>query len=101
MDGSTVGSWVGSSAETSGIAGAASIAILAAVLGQPDEVPFSGRVSWLYAGEAAAAFIAAVSRDQQGAPDFDLNGACEEVDIGLAHLRTLAPGGRPRSLRTV
>ena len=84
-------------ARDQGMSSKCTIAILAAVLGQPYEVPFSGRVSWLYAGEAAAAFIASVSRDGHGAPDFDLNGSCYEVDDGLAHLRTLVPGAEVSS----
>ena len=66
----------------------------AAVLGQPLEVPYTGPVSWLYAGEAAAAFIAAVARDGEDAPVFNLNGTCQTIEEGLATLTELMPGHR-------
>ncbi len=69
-------------------------AIAHVVRGEAFEVPYSGPVSWLYAGEAAAAFIAAVTRDGEDAPVFNLNGACQTVEEGLAQLSTLAPGHR-------
>lgn len=64
-------------------------AIQAAVLGQPFEIPYTGPYSWLYAGEAAAAFIAAASQDGTGAPVFDLNGRCETIESGLSILRRM------------
>ena len=69
-------------------------ALLAAMTGEAYEVPYSGRTSWLYAGEAAAAFIAAVSADQTGAPTFDLNGNCETVEAGMEEIQSLVPGSR-------
>ncbi len=66
-------------------------AIQSAALGQAFEIPYTGPYSWLYAGEAAAAFIAAVSVDGEGAPVFDLNGRCDTVEKGLAILKGLAP----------
>ena len=66
-------------------------AILAAAAGKPYEVPFSGGVSWLYAGEVASAFIQAVARERAGAPVFDMNGVYAPVEEGLAILRKLAP----------
>ena len=66
-------------------------AIQAAAAGVPYVVPYKGPLSWLYAGEAAAAFIASVSRDGDGAYVFDLNGPCETVENGLEFLRSLAP----------
>lgn len=64
-------------------------AIQAAALGLPFELPYSGPYSWLYAGEAAAAFIAAISQDGEGAPVFDVNGRCETIENGLRVLRGL------------
>jgi hypothetical protein len=66
-------------------------AIEAAVSGTSFDVPYRGNYSWLYAGEAAAAFIAAVSQDGTGAPVFDLNGSCETIETGLEILKQLAP----------
>ena len=79
-------------ARDQGMSSKCTVAIHAAVAGVPYQVPFSGHVSWLYAGEAAAAMIACVSADQEGAPVFDLNGSCETVENGLDALRAVAPG---------
>ena len=79
-------------ARDQGMSSKFTVAIAAAAQGVPYEVPFSGRISWLYAGEAAAAFIAAVSRDGDGAPVFDLNGTCDTIENGLATLESLVPG---------
>ncbi len=81
-------------ARDQGMSSKCTVAIHAAVEGVAYEVPFSGHVSWLYAGEAAAAMIACVSADQDGAPVFDLNGTCETVENGLDALRALAPGAQ-------
>lgn len=78
-------------ARDQGMSSKCTVAIHAAAAGVPFDVPFSGHVSWLYAGEAAAAMIACVSSEQSGAPVFDLNGSCETVEAGLDALRALAP----------
>lgn len=78
-------------ARDQGMTSKCTLAILAAVLGRGYEIPYSGRTSWLYAGEASAAFIAAISRDGDGAFDFSLNGACETVEAGMDLLAGLAP----------
>ena len=80
-----------------GMTSRTTFAILAAALGREYEVPFTGPVSWLYAGEAAAAFVQAVSREREGAAVFDCNGAVATVEEGLATLRRLRPGARVRS----
>ncbi len=54
-------------------------------------MPFSGGVSWLYAGEVASAFIHAVARERSGAPVFDMNGVYAPVEEGLRILKKLAP----------
>jgi len=64
-------------------------AIQAAALDQAFHIPFSGPYNWLYAGEAAAAFIASASEDITGAHIFDLNGLCEDVEDGLEILTRL------------
>ncbi len=78
-------------ARDQGISSRNTVAIQAAAMGMPYEIPYTGPYSWLYAGEAAAAFIAAVSRDGDGAPVFDLNGQCDTMENGLAILKQLAP----------
>ena len=45
----------------------------------------------LYAGEAAAAFIAAASFEPEGASVFDLNGRCERLEDGLTIVKEIAP----------
>ncbi|MSU90531.1 NAD-dependent epimerase/dehydratase family protein [Rhodobacteraceae bacterium 2CG4] len=88
-------------ARDQGMTSETSAAIAAAARGAPFEIAFGGPVSWLYAGEAAAAFIAAICTDGADAAVFDLNGACMSVEDGLAILSELAPGhgitttGRP------
>ncbi len=79
-------------ARDQGISSMNTIGIQAAVLGEAYDIPFIGPYSWLYAGEAAAAFIAAVSRDGAGAHVFDLNGRCDTIEAGLAALDRLSPG---------
>jgi nucleoside-diphosphate-sugar epimerase len=74
-----------------GLTSKTTFAVLAAAEGKPYEVPFSGGVSWLYAGEAASAFIRAVALERAGAPVFDMNGAYAPVEEGLRILRRLAP----------
>lgn len=78
-------------ARDQGMSSKNTIAIQAAAMNESYEVPFAGGLSWLYAGEAAAAFIASVSQDGNGAFVFDLNGTCETVENGLAMLEQLAP----------
>lgn len=70
------------------------VAMLATVLGQPYTVPFTGPVSWLHAGEAASAFLKAVSRDGDGAPVFDINGPCETAESAMARLQSIEPAAR-------
>lgn len=74
-------------ARDQGMTSKSTIAIQAAAFGQPYEVPFTGPYSWLYAGEAAAAFIASISQEGTGAYCFDLNGRCEPVEAGLDLLK--------------
>lgn len=70
-------------ARDQGVSAKFTLALQAAVQGVPYEIPYSGRLSWLHAGEAAAAFIAAVSKDGNGAYVFDLNGGCDTVENAL------------------
>ncbi|MDE0390508.1 MAG: hypothetical protein OXI57_00380, partial [Rhodospirillales bacterium] len=77
-----------------GMTSKTTVAILAAAAGRDYEVPFTGSVSYLYAGEVAAAFLQAVSREGEGAPAFDCNGTVVPVEDALAVLRRLAPGAR-------
>lgn len=71
-----------------------SVGMAHVALGEAFQVSYGGPISWLYAGEAAAAFIAAVCADGQDARVFDLNGTCMTVEDGLAILSKLAPEHR-------
>ena len=74
-----------------GLTSKTTVAILAAAAGKSYDVPFSGGVSWLYAGEVASAFIRAVSRERSGAPVFDMNGVYAPVEEGIRILNKLEP----------
>ena len=73
-----------------GLTSTTTAAILAAASGKRYEVPFRGGVSWLYGGEAASAFIHAVSRERTGAPVFDMNGVYAPVEEGVRIMNALA-----------
>lgn len=74
-----------------GVSSVVTAAMLAAVLGRPYQVPFSGRVGFVYAGEAAHAFIHAAACGGSGAPVFDLNGTEESVERVTALIRERHP----------
>ena len=79
-------------ARDQGMSSKNTIGIQAAALGQDYHIPFGGPYNWLYAGEAAAAFIACVMQDGSGAHVFDLNGRCEPIEEGLDILNRLSNG---------
>jgi len=81
-------------ARDQGISSKNTLAIEAAVKGEAFIIPYTGKYSWLYAGEAASAFIAAVSQDGEGAPVFDLNGQCETIENGIDIITSLAPDAK-------
>ncbi len=68
-----------------------SVGLAKLAAGEAFQVSYGGPISWLYAGEAASAFIAAVSEDRAAAHAFDLNGACMSVEDGIDILSDLAP----------
>jgi nucleoside-diphosphate-sugar epimerase len=74
-----------------GMTSKTTVAILAAAARQPYTVPFRGPVSWLHAGEVAAAFIRAVSKDRGEANVFDINGVSSTVEDSLGLLKRVAP----------
>ena len=77
-----------------GILLAIAVALLAAAANQAYDIPFSGQVSWLFAAEAASAFIRSVAKERIGAPVFDLNGVYASVEEGMAILKTIAPNAK-------
>jgi len=74
-----------------GMTSKTTVAILAAAAHKPYTVPFSGDVSWLFAGEVASAFIRSVAQLRTGAPVFDLNGQYASVEQGMSVLKALVP----------
>ena len=78
-------------ARDQGMTSKTTVAILAAATANAYTIPFSGDVSWLFAGEVASAFIRSVSCDRTGAPVFDLNGKLASVQEGVNILKALAP----------
>lgn len=84
-------------ARDQGMTSGFSVALQQVARGEPYEIAFGGPVSWLYAGEAAAAFIAAVCRAPEAAHVFDLNGTCMTIEDGIAILAGLAPDHRVTS----
>jgi nucleoside-diphosphate-sugar epimerase len=66
-------------------------AILAAAAKKKFTIPFSGPISVLYAGEVAAAFIKAVSKDISDAMVFDINGSFTSVEDWCGLVRKINP----------
>lgn len=69
-----------------------SLGLAHAAIGEPFQVSYGGPLSWLYAGEAASAFIAVMCREGAEARVFDLNGTCMTVEDGIGILSDLVPG---------
>ncbi len=81
-------------ARDQGISSRNTLGLQAAVLGDAFDIGYSGAYNWLYAGECAAAFIAAIRQDGVGAHAFDLNGRAGTIEAGLATLSELVPDHR-------
>lgn len=74
-----------------GMTSKTTVAILAAAAGMHYTIPFSGNVSWLFAGEVASAFIRSVAKIRTGAPVFDLSGKIATVQEGIDCIQALSP----------
>lgn len=74
-----------------GMTSKTTVAILAAAAGKPYTIAFRGGVSWLHAGECAAAFVRGVAAERRGAPVFDMNGVYAPVEEGVRILKRVAP----------
>ena len=66
-------------ARDQGMSAAPSLAALAAFEGHDYTVPFSGPLTFCHAEDAAYRFVAAISKDQSGAPVFEMNGTPAET----------------------
>ncbi|MDG2458869.1 MAG: SDR family oxidoreductase, partial [Alphaproteobacteria bacterium] len=78
-------------ARDQGMSSKNTVAIQAAALNKNYNIPYTGKYSWLYAGEAALAFITSVSKDMVGSHVFNLNGSCETIENGLGIIKELKP----------
>ena len=84
-------------ARDQGMSASPTIAMLAAAANVNYEIPFRGKVGFVYAAEAASAFIAAAANAGktplagEGAPIFDLNGIAESVENVIEIIRANAP----------
>ena len=78
-------------ARDQGMSSKPTVAMLAAAVGRSYVVPFTGPVGFVFAAEAAAAFLQAVSADREGAEVFNLNGTTETVQDVVAMIRARKP----------
>ena len=76
-------------ARDQGMSSKNTLAIQAAALGESFVIPYTGKYSWLYAGESALAFITSVSKDMVGSHVFNLTGPCETIENGLSIIKKL------------
>lgn len=72
-----------------GISSINTAAIHASACGKSFEIPYSGKYSWLYAGEVASAFIYSVMNTFDKPYVFNLNGPCETIEKGISILKSL------------
>ena len=81
-------------ARDQGMSAAPTVAMLAAVVGKPYEVPYTGPFPFLYVREVAAAFVRAIAVSREGAPVFDLNGVPSTIETVLDLIRRDVPQAR-------
>ena len=67
------------------------VAMLAAALGQPYDIPYKGNVSHLSAAEVASAFIHSVSYDGDGAFVFDIFGESVNINETIKMIKEIKP----------
>ena len=77
-----------------GLTSKTTVATLAAAANTPYTIPFSGPISALHAGEVAAAFIKAVSKERDGTAVFDMNGVFTTVEEWVNILQKIEPKAR-------
>ena len=77
-----------------GLTSAPTKAMLAAVAGQPHDIPFTGQIQFQYAGDVAAVIIGAAAAMVEGAPVYDIGGAPVAIDDIIAAIRRVAPAAK-------
>ena len=70
------------------------VAMLAAALGEPYDIPYTGNVSHLSAAEVASAFIHCVAFDGDGAFVFDIFGESINIDDTIKMINTIKPNSK-------
>ena len=70
------------------------VAMLAAALGQPYDIPYKGNVSHLSAAEVASAFIHSVSYDGDGAFVFDIFGESVNINETIKMIKEIKPNAK-------
>ena len=70
------------------------VAMLAAALGEPYDIPYTGNVSHLSAAEVASAFIHCVSYDGDGAFVFDIFGESVNIDDTIEMITKIKPNAQ-------
>lgn len=75
-----------------GMSAAPTIAMLAALEGKPYNIPFTGPVAFVHASDAAARFIAAVSKNTLGALVFDMQGTEMDIADVVSAIKSNVPG---------
>lgn len=78
-------------ARDQGMSSKPTVAMLAAVAGVPYKIPFTGPVGFVYAPQAAAAFIQAVAAERKGAGVYNLDGTTETVENVVDLIRARKP----------
>ena len=74
-----------------GMSSAPTIAMLAAAVGKPYEIPFSGAVSYVHVEDAALRFISAVAKSYDGAFVFDLDGTPSNIEDVISLIKSYCP----------
>lgn len=75
-----------------GMSAAPTTALLAALIGEPYDIPFTGPVAFVHTEDAAARFIGAVATPNEGAPVFDMQGTSADMTAVAANIKALIPG---------
>lgn len=77
-----------------GISSINTAAIHASAIDKPFKIPYTGKYSWLYAGEVASAFIYSVMTEFDKSYVFNLNGPCETIEKSISILNQLNPSSK-------
>jgi nucleoside-diphosphate-sugar epimerase len=77
-----------------GLTAGATLAVKAALLGQPYEIGFGGEANVEYAEDVANSFVACALKAPEGAPVYNMRGEVLEVDDMIAVIERIVPSSR-------